>query len=577
MFDRPVIMIVDHDPTSLGLLLDAMARRFGSDYQVVPQLSAHAALAAIEELSARGEEIALVIADQWMPEMTGLELLGRVHARVRTAKRALLVAWGDRTAAPAILEGCAFDQLDNYLLKPWSPAEVHLYPPVSEFLAEWTADHRPKMELVRVVGTEMSRRAHEIRGMLERYGVPHGFHSAATDDGRKILDETGLLSSPLPVVVLRDGQVLVTPSDAELADAIGESTTDERSCDLIVIGAGPAGLAAAVYAASEGLRTLVIERDAIGGQASTTSLIRNYLGFPRGISGAELAQRAYQQAWLFGAKYVFARGVRELRVREEEKTLVLSDERVFAARAVLIATGASYRKLSSPSLEHLVGAGIFYTSIGQNTAFLRDKEVFVAGGGNSAGQAVVHLAKNARKVTLIVRGRSLADRMSDYLVQEIARLENVEVLVETEIVAASGGHVLEQLTLRRSNAEEWTVPAQMLFVLIGAEPRTGWLDGSVARDRHGFILTGEDLTATGVRCGPRWARRYETSVPGVFAVGDVRANSVKRVASAVGEGAAAVSQIHEYLAERPAAVPRVDGSRVARARSAAGDRAPRAR
>jgi thioredoxin reductase (NADPH) len=549
---RPVIMIVDDEPSSAAQLLDALARRFGGDYRVVPHLSARDALADIARMSKEKEELALLIADQWMPGMTGVELLGRAHEIDPSAKRALLVGWGDRRAAPAILQGCAFDQLDNYLLKPWSPPEVHLYPPVSEFLAEWTAAYRPKMEIVRVIGEEPSRRAHEIRELLERNGIPFGFHEAGSEGGRHLLEQSRLDASRLPVVLLLDGRALIEPSNAEIADALGVSSAHQRACDLLIVGAGPGGLAAAVYGASEGLHTLVIEREAVGGQASTSALIRNYLGFPRGISGAALAQRAYQQAWLFGAKYVFAREVTRLRTSGPKRVVTLSDGREITARAVVVATGASYRRLESASLERLVGAGVFYTAIGQDTRIIQGRDVFVAGGGNSAGQAVIHLARNARKVTLLVRGSSLEASMSDYLVRAIRRSSNIDVLLDTEVVEADGAHTLERISLRdRSRGETRVVDCTMLFVLIGAEPHTGWLCGDVACDSHGFILTGDDVPAhDGEVCGVR--SRFETSLPGVFAIGDVRAGSVKRVASAVGEGASVVPHVHEYLAEEEA-------------------------
>lgn len=541
MLARPVILVVDDEPCVLGPLHEALDRRFSADYRVVAHASAAAAIDAIAAMKAAGEELALVIADQWMPGMSGLELLGRVRELDPTAKRALLVAWGDRDASPTILSGCAFGELDNYLLKPWSPAEVHLYPPVNEFLAEWTTAQRPRMELLRVVGERPSRRSHEICELLERSGVPHGFYDARSEAGKRLLEDTALAASPLPVVVFPEGRALAAPTNTEISDALGETTLAERECDLAVVGGGPAGLAAAVYGASEGLRTVVLERDAIGGQASTAVLIRNYLGFPRGISGAELTQRAYHQAWLFGAKYVFAREVLSLVARDREHVLTVSGGIEVAARAVIIATGATYRRLDAPELDHLVGAGVFYSAIGQDTRIMRGRDVFVAGGGNSAGQAVVHLAKNARKVTLVVRASALEKQMSDYLVRQIRRLSNVEVLLDTEIVGGDGAHSLQHITLRdRSNDTTRSVPAEMLFVLIGALPRTEWLSGVVRRDARGFILTGEEIDER--RCG-----RFETSVPGIFAVGDVRSGSPKRVASAVGEGAAAVHYVHEYL------------------------------
>jgi thioredoxin reductase (NADPH) len=404
------------------------------------------------------------------------------------------------------------------------------------------------MEIVRVIAEYPTPRAHSICELLERSGIPYGWYDAGTEKGRQLLERSRLDPSQLPAVLLPDGRALVDPSNADISDALGASTAEEGECEVLIVGAGPGGLAAAVYAASEGLRTIVVERESVGGQAGASMLIRNYLGFPRGISGADLAHRAYEQAWLFGAKYILVREVRTLRPQGSDRILLLSDGREIKARAVVIATGASYRRLEAPALERLVGAGVFYTALVQDTRIIKEHDVFVAGGGNSAGQAVVQMAKNARKVVMIVRGHSLEEHMSDYLVQEILHSPNVEVMLDTEVVDAGGDRTLERLTLRhRASMETKTVDAEMLFVLIGAEPHTRWLEGTLARDRQGFILTGDDVP---VQFRPFRAplARFETSLPGVFAVGDVRAGSVKRVASAVGEGASAVQQVHEYLA-----------------------------
>lgn len=555
MMNRPTIMIVDDEPRELTPMLDALARRFGGDYRVVSHLSARAALADLERFRDDDEQVALVIADQWMPEMPGIELLVRAHEIHPAAQRALLVRWGDRSAAPTILQGCWFKRIDNYLHKPWSPAEIHLYPAVGEYLAEWTRAHGPRLELVRVVGARLSPRAHEVCELLERNGIPYGFYTAQSVPGGRLLEQAGLDGSRLPVVILLDGHVLVEPSNADISDALGASNMEERTCDLAIVGAGPAGLAAAVYGASEGLSTLVIEREAIGGQAGTSSLIRNYLGFPRGISGAELAQRAYQQAWLFGAKFAFAREASRLRARGPERILTLSDGTEITARAVLIACGAAYRRLGLPRVERFAGAGLYYTTPSDGR-LLQDKTLFVAGGGNSAGQAVVHLSKNARRVTLLVRGDSLEKGMSDYLVHEIRQRPNVEVRLGTEVADGDGDTGLERIVLLdHARGKRETVPVDALFVLIGAQPHTEWLAGTLQRDRRGFILTGRDIDRAAAGCrAERDPLRLETSLPGAFAVGDVRTDSVKRVASAVGEGSIAVKYIHDYLAS-PVALP----------------------
>lgn len=491
------------------------------------------------------EPTALVIADQWMPEMTGNEFLGQVRTIEPTAKRALLVSWGDHEASPVILQACALGQLDNYLYKPWAPAEVHLYPYVSEFLAEWTRLHRPGMELIRIVGDEFSTRANEVRELLERNGIPYGFHPTGSPVANQLLDEHGTAPSKLPLVFLMDGSALVNPSDAEIMDGVGESPA-KLHCDVVVVGGGPAGLTAAVYAGSEGLGTLVVERHVIGGQAGASSLIRNYLGFPRGISGAELTQRAYQQAWLFGAKFVFSREVTGLRLDGTRKILSLSDGREISATAVVVATGAKYRRLEVPELDRFVGSSIFYTTFGE-TRLVKKLDVAVVGGGNSAGQAVIHLAQFARHVTLLVRGNALERTMSDYLVQQIRSTPNIEVRLGAEVVGGTGGERMDTLQIRdRASNTVATIPARFLFVLIGALPHTEWLRGVVQRDAKGFIPTGHRIDP---ELWPleRPPMSFETSVPGIFAVGDVRLESMKRVAAAVGEGAGAIQNVHQYL------------------------------
>jgi thioredoxin reductase (NADPH) len=546
MDERPLIVLAVGDPTTLAALLEAVQRRFGADYRVVPHLSPETALEDVARRKASGADLALVIADEHVPPMSGRELLSRMHAIEPIARRVLLVPWGDRGAATTILEGCAFGELDFYLQKPWSPPEVHLYPPISDFLAEWTRAYRPGLELVRVVGEEASPRSHEVTELLGRNGVPFGFYLARSAEGVRLLEVGGLDGVTLPAVFLRDGTVLVNPSNAELADAVAEEGPRDLRCDLAVVGAGPAGLAAAVYGASEGLRTIVVEREAVGGQAGASSLIRNYLGFPRGISGAELTQRAYQQAWLFGAKFVSGRDVVGLVERGAERVLSLSDGREISARAVVIATGVRYRRLEVPSLERFVNAGVYYTAV-PPPQFVRGREVVVTGGGNSAGQAALHLARHARRVTLVVRKESLAGGMSEYLMQPITRTPNLELRLGAEVVDGDGELGLDRVTVRDlRTGERRVVPCQMLFVLIGAEPHTDWLAGAVVRNDRGFVVTGGRLAADGG--SGRGRGRLETSMPGVFAVGDVRAGSVKRVASAVGEGAVAVGEIHAYLA-----------------------------
>ena len=547
MAERPAIYLVDDDPEALAAMLNALARRFGGDYRVISQLSPLAALNAIGKLAQEGEELALAIADQRMPEMTGREFLGKVRSLVPGAKRALLVDWGDREASPTILQACALGELDNYLYKPWVPAEVHLYPLISEFLAEWTRIHRPGMELVHVVGEPQDPRSNEIRELLNRNGIPYGFLQYGSPAANRLAQERGAQFSALPAIFLHDGSVLANPSDVQIMDAVGESP-GELNCEVAVIGTGPAGLTTAVYAGSEGLRTLVVESHVIGGQAGASSLIRNYLGFPRGISGAELTQRAYQQAWLFGAKFVFAREVSSLRAHGGRKILMLSDGREIEAQTVVIATGAKYRRLEVPNLERFIGRSIFYTTFGESR-LVNGLEVAVVGGGNSAGQAAIHLAAFARRVSLIVRAGTLEKGMSDYLVQQIRSTKNIDVRLGAEIVGGEGSELLEQLAIRDNASGRVTdISARLLFVLIGALPNTGWVAGSVQCDAKGFIRTGHEVDRAGWPLA-RAPMSYETSLPGVFAVGDVRHGSAKRVAAAVGEGAGAVQNVHQFLEE----------------------------
>ena len=545
---KPVILIVDDETDPLAAMHDDLAGRYGGDYRVVSHATPGAALEDLLRIKAEGGPVALLIADERMPGMTGIGFLQKAHEIHPAAQRALLIARGDQSSASAILQACAFNQIENYILKPYFPPEVHLYPLIGEFLSDWTRTHGPRMELVRLIREDPSPRGHAVTEFLERNGIPHGVYLAGSEDGLKLLKQTGLDGSRLPAVVMLDGHVLVQPSNAELVDALGISTLEVRRCDLAVVGAGPAGLAAAVYGASEGLGTLVIEREAVGGQAGSSSLLRNYLGFPRGISGSELALRAYQQAWLFGAKYVMAREVCGLRASGPDRILTLSDGTEITARAILIATGAAYRRLGLPRLERFTGAGVFYAA-GSERFLMKDKDVIVAGGGNSAGQAVTHLAKSARRVIQVVRGESLEAGMSDYLLRQIRHLPNVEVRLHAEVVDGDGEHQLERVSVRdHSKGTVETLQVGALFVLIGVQPHTDWLKGTVERDENGFIVTGTDLEARGaVQRFKRPPMRLETSMPGVFAAGDVRMGSVKRVASAAGEGAIATKLLEDYL------------------------------
>jgi thioredoxin reductase (NADPH) len=553
---QPILFLVNDQGRLLEVLTGDLARRFGVDYHILSEPSPAAALATLAQLAARSEEVALLIAAQPMREMPGVDFLMRAHELHPTAKRVLLVGRREWSVTNPAVQAMTLGQIDSYLFEPWLPVERFLHQPVSQVLADWAPSQAPAFEGIRIVGPRLGTRSHELRDMLTRMGIPHGWYAVDSDDGRQLLEEAGQDGSRLPVVVFHSGRVFVDPSNAELVEALGFGTRPAAGVyDLAIIGAGPAGLAAAVYAASEGLETLVVEPQVVGGQAGTSSLIRNYLGFPRGISGNDLANRALEQAWLFGANLVLAQQVTGLRARGPDRLLQLSDGSQVTAHAVVIASGVSWRRLGVPRLEGLVGAGVFYGAAGAEARAMEGQDVFVVGAGNSAGQASLDLARWAASVTLLCRGDALGQTMSDYLVQQVERAPNIAVRLQTEVVDGKGSTRLEGLLLRdrRSGGTE-DLPAAALFVMIGAEPRTDWLAGAVERDDRGYLLTGHDLLHAG-KPPPGWplARPpllLETSIPGVFAAGDVRYRSVKRVASAVGEGAVAVQLVHDYLSEQ---------------------------
>jgi thioredoxin reductase (NADPH) len=551
--DKPVIFAVDAGATSFARIEYGLRRRYGVEYRVICETSAMWGMKRLRDLRAAGEEVALILADQWMPDITGAEFLARASQLFPTAKRAVLVEWGDRRTQEPVLRAMTLGHIDYYVNKPERPGDEYFQRMIAEFIYDWAKAHRPIFAEIRVVGEQWSARSHELKDILNRNGVLHEFHAADTEAGREILARFGKTSARFPVVVLYDGQVLEDPSNAELADAFGVNREpDRRNFDLVIVGAGPAGLAAAVYGASEGLGTLVLEGVAIGGQAGTSSLIRNYLGFPWGVAGAELARRATEQAWWFGAVFRFMRNATALRSDGRDLTLTLSDGAEVTSRAVVVATGVSYRRLGVPGLEELVGTGVFYGAAVSEAQAMKDEEVYVVGGANSAGQAAVHLSEYASRVTLLVRGRSLSTSMSDYLIKEIEAAQNIQVRFGTQVIDGGGEGRLEHLVLKdlASGLTE-TVPAAALFVLIGAEPRTEWLPEEIVRDQRGYIVTGPDLFQDGEppRGWPlgRPPLPMETSMPGVFAAGDIRYGSVKRVASAVGAGAIAIQSIHEHF------------------------------
>ncbi|GAA3762903.1 FAD-dependent oxidoreductase [Micromonospora maritima] len=547
---NPAILTVDDDPAVSRAVARDIRRRYGDRYRVVRADSAEAALDALRELKLRGEQVAVLLADYRMPQMNGIEFLEAAMDLFPTARRVLLTAYADTDAA---IDAINVVDLDHYLLKPWHPPEEKLYPVQDQLLEAWTADGTTTTPELRVVGHRWSAPSFSARDFLARNLVPFRWVPADEPEGAGLLTAAGVTANDVPLVVTADGKSLVQPSPADLAAQVGLATTPAAEFyDLVVVGAGPAGLGAAVYGASEGLRTVLIERRATGGQAGQSSRIENYLGFPDGVSGAQLTDRARRQALRFGAELLSAREVVSLEDAGGARVLRFSDGSSVAAHTVVLATGVSYRMLPAPGLAELTGRGCFYGSVASEAPSCSGSDVYIVGGANSAGQAAVHFSRYARRVHLLIRGDDLTRSMSSYLIEQISRIDTIEVHPCTEVVGGAGGEHLEQVTLRdvRTGATR-EVETLWLFVFIGAEPRTAWLDGAVARDGRGFVLTGPDLTRGGRR-PPGWALprdpyHLESSMPGVFAAGDVRADSVKRVASAVGEGAMAVSLVHRYL------------------------------
>ncbi len=550
---KPVLVVVDAEDASLQALARELESRYGAHYQVVSGSSAEVALARLAELKAARADVPLVLAGQRLPGMGGTQLLARVRDIFPTARRGLLVTWGDMTAPAPFLEAAALGWLEFYLIKPtWSPDE-QFHRVITESLEEWWREQGRPSEgvLVTVIGDEPSARVHELRDLLARGSAPFGFHPSDSPEGQAALRRLGVSEPAGPVLSLSTGAVLVDPANAELAEALGLAVRPAGQVyDVVIVGAGPAGRAAAVYAASEGLSTALLEREAFGGQAGTSSRIRNYLGFPDGVSGAELAQRAYQQAWAFGIQFVYGNPATSLAKDQDLLVVGLEDGSQARARAVVIAAGVSYRRLGVPELEALAGAGVFYGAGTIEAQAVTGKPAFVVGGGNSAGQAALHLSKYAQQVTILIRSQSLAASMSDHLIRQIDAAPNVDVRYRCEVAGGGGSGHLEQLLLRdRDTGQTERVPAAGLFILIGAQPFTGWLPETVKRDQWGFILTGPDT-------GQDWPLlrapfMMETTTPGVFAAGDVRHGSMKRVAAAVGDGSTAIRLIHDYLALAP--------------------------
>ncbi|WP_030298773.1 FAD-dependent oxidoreductase [Streptomyces katrae] len=546
---KPVILAVDDDPQVLRAVRRDLRSAYGDRYRVLGASSAADALKILDSLDERGHDPALFLVDQRMPDVTGVEFLLEAVSRFPDARRVLLTAYAETDAAITAINRV---RLDYYLLKPWDPPHERLFPVLDDLLSDWLATYRPAYDGIIVAGHLVSPGTHAVRDFFTRNGQPFRFLNVERDPEALTL----IAAQPdaaLPLVRFPDGTVLSAPSDTALAQRLGLATTASRPhYECVIVGAGPAGLAAGVYAASEGLSTLMLDSRAPGGQAGTSSLIENYLGFPSGLSGGDLTRRATIQASRFGAEILHPVEVVSLTRDDPAKILILADGTEISAETVLLATGVSYNRLEAPGADRFEGAGLYYGAATTESSACISQHVFIVGGANSAGQAAVHFAKYAAKVTILVRADSLDASMSRYLIDEIDRTPNIEVRVRTTVVRLDGDEHLEKLTLHDSTTGEDTeVPARFMFTFIGARPHTDWLSGVVERDEYGFVLTGSDLIANGGELPAEWSLErapypLETSVPGVFAAGDVRAHSVKRVASGVGEGAMAVSLIHRY-------------------------------
>ena len=558
MANKPVLFAIDDDPEVLRAVERDLRRRYargrnGDGYRVLRANSADSALDTLGQLKLRGDSVALFLVDQRMPRTTGVEFLEETRDLYPEAKKVLLTAYADTDAAIKAINDIG---LDYYLQKPWDPPEENLYPVLDDLLGDWRSHYRPPFEGIRVVGNRWSPGSHAIKDFLARNRVPYQWQDVeVSEEAWQLVSQADGSEPRLPLVVFPDGTYLEAPENVEVAEKVGLRTRAERPFyDLIIVGGGPSGLAAAVYGASEGLKTVLIEREAPGGQAGTSSRIENYLGFPAGLSGADLSQRAVAQARRFEVEILTPQEVAEVRVEDPYRVVRLADGTEISCHALLITTGVSYRKLEVPGVERLAGAGVYYGAAMTEALSCKDEDVYIVGGANSAGQAAMYFSQHARKVVILCRSGDLRKGMSEYLVKQIEDIPNIEVRVNSGVAAAFGEDHLERLTIKNSKTgDEETASARSLFIFIGAAPKTEWLDGVVERDERGFILSGPDLIRDGKR-PKNWTEDrdpylLETSVPGIFVAGDVRYGSVKRVASGVGEGSIAVQFIHRYLAK----------------------------
>ena len=548
---KPVIWTIDDDPDVLRAVERDLRRHYGDRYRVISADSGTSAMEGVKQLKLRNEPIALFLVDQRMPRMNGVEFLEKAIELYPDAKRALLTAYADTDAAIRAINNV---HIDHYLMKPWDPPEDRLYPVVDDVLDDWQAAFSPPFEGVRVIGSRWSAQSNDIRDFLGRNFVPHQWLNVEGDESAKTLLESAHAdAASLPLVVFADGSSLKNPPITEVARKLGLRTKAEFPFyDLVVVGAGPAGLAATVYGAADGLHTLLIEREAPGGQAGRSSRIENYLGFPTGLSGTDLARRAIAQARRFGAEILAPQEVRKIRLEGPSRVLTLADGSEIGTKAVLIATGIAFRRLEVPGLDRLSGSGVYYYAPMSEAFSYRDGDIYIVGGANSAGQAAMYFSRFARQVTMLVRGESLSDSMSQYLEKQIAATKNIQVKLNSSVTVVEGTAHCEKITIQnRKSHETETVPASALLIYAGAVPRTDWLAGFVERDAQGYIISGQHLMLEGKRPTGWTADRdpfyLETSVPGIFVAGDVRHRSAKGVTSGVGEGAMAVKLVHQYL------------------------------
>ncbi|MBD2776264.1 response regulator [Iningainema tapete] len=548
---KPVILTVDDDPEVLQAVARDLRSEYGDRFRIIRAESGNSALEALEQLKLRNQQLALFLVDQRMPQMSGVEFLEQALPMYPEAKRALLTAYADTDAAIRAINSA---KIDYYLMKPWDPPQERLYPVLNDLLDDWQANFHPPFEGIRVIGNRWSVHSHQVKDFLARNQVPYQWMDIElSEEAQQLVGYAECNKIHLPLVLFADGSNLIQPNNVQIAEKIGLQTQAEKPFyDLIIVGGGPAGLAAAVYGASEGLRTVLIEREAPGGQAGTSSRIENYLGFPSGLSGGDLARRAVTQARRFGVEILTPQEVTGIRVQDQYRFVQLANGSEISCHAMILGLGVSWRRLDVPGLDRLTGAGVYYGAAQTEAISCQGEEVYVVGGANSAGQAAMYFSKYADKVTMLVRSDSLTKSMSQYLIDQIAETPNITVQTHSSVIEAKGETSLEAITIKNTlTGETQTVPATSLFIFIGAQPRTDWLDGVIEKDERGFIITGPDLLRNQERIKGWTLERdpflLETNVPGVFAVGDVRHGSVKRVASGVGEGSICVQFVHQYL------------------------------